>query len=100
MRIEWRTNNAYDSVLVIDDEGQVVQWADADTILANGRTALADMLTAPVELSSWSLDDPDETDPDGYGELVLAREPGDGQADIPDAKLLAERLAFRFGATD
>ena len=101
MRIEWRTNNAYDSVLRIDDDGKLLDWADASSISAGkSRPILADLLVEPIELESWSMDEPTSTDPEDYGELVLARETGDDGAEIPSVRLLAKRLAFHFRATD
>jgi len=90
MNIEWRTNNAYDSVLVIDDEGKVVTW-----FANNSADSIRDMLVELGDVGDWEGRDPEEvTDPNEYGELVLCRA-ADG-AVLEIGPQFAERLAFWF----
>jgi len=90
MNIQWRTNNAYDSVLVIDDGGKIVTWF-ADNQADSIRNVLVNM----GDLADWEGRAPEGvTDPDEYGELVLSRA-ADG-AVLEIGPQFGERLAFWF----
>ena len=60
--LEHRKNNAYDSILLLDDGKVVGEWiADEHALHAYHN---------PGDLTDWSETWPDETDPAAYGDLV------------------------------
>lgn len=93
MKAQWRTNNAYDSICLLDDDDKVVQAAQ----VGKG-SVLRDFLLAH-NYDEWSLDPvepPNDTtiDYDQYGELVMERDSIDGAVTELDADLFRARLAF------
>ena len=62
--LEHRTNNGYDSILLIEDGVVIGEW----TVGSNGDEM--DNYNNPGDLHFWSATYPDETSPEDYGELV------------------------------
>lgn len=63
--LEYRTNNAYDSVLLVEDGTVIGAW-DAAVVPR-------DHLDNPGDLSDWDATYPDCTDPDDYGTLLWTK---------------------------
>lgn len=95
-RIQWRHSNGYDSVLVIDESGEVITWCDA-AYHEGDCWPLRDMLTEIGDLNDWSLQSVTETEPAHYGELIMERHRSGEVLELnPD--LYRKRLAFHFNA--
>lgn len=92
MRVQWRTNSGYESVLVLDDDG-TIQTAFSP---ATNEEALS-TLQSLEGLDDWrgnEFPDPaDNVSPDGYGDLVIERDE-DGRVLSLDVERFKERLAF------
>lgn len=71
--LQHRHNNAYDTVLLVEDGKVIGQW----TVGAKG-DELANF-AKPGDLRDWEPTNPEVTDPDAYGELI-ATESGDASA--------------------
>ena len=93
--VEWRHNNAYDTVLVTDEDHRITSvYTVGDK---SGLDALRHALTDLGDLDDWHGDpiDPDAENPGDYGDLVLQRAACGTVTDL-NPKLFAERLAFWF----
>ena len=61
--LEHRTNNAYDTILLVEDSAVIGAWdAAREDAMKNFRE--------PGDLNDWAHTNPDATDPADYGELV------------------------------
>lgn len=91
LTIEWRTNNAYDSLLIIcESEAIRTVFSPAD------HAEIQDCLVALGDLSAWDGLDPDpDITPEDYGSLVMRRSE-DGTVLALDPPTFAARLAFWF----
>jgi hypothetical protein len=67
---EWRTNQESDTILIVDDASNTVRQA-----LPANADVLSDFLTETGDLNTWSggAIAANQTRPDAWGELVIAR---------------------------
>ncbi len=98
MKLHLYTNNAYDTVALINDEDQVVSTWDAATPTTKNNTALTEALTT-TDPDLWDNqgDDTDVLDFEDGNELFLIIN-DDGSWETPDKELLVSRLDFHLGA--
>ena len=61
-KLELRHNNAFDTVLLLDDLVIVGAWTVTPEVKANFEN--------PGDLNDWEATPVDESDPEAYGELV------------------------------
>ena len=93
LTIEWRTNNAYDTILILEEDTIVTVFSPA------ARREIHDLLTDLGDLSDWQGVEPDQALlPEAYGDLVMARSE-DGTVLEMDGAHLKERLAYWFRGT-
>jgi len=91
MLAQWRTNNSYDTVLILDDEGRVkTQFRD------NEADSIHNLLVNPGRFADWKGNAPSSMAPDDYGALVMERDDMDGTTNIPDPDLFCHLLALWF----
>lgn len=97
MKLHIYTNNAYDTVALVNDENQIVSHWDANTKGGVRDTALEDALYT-TDVSKWD-DQGHEIDSeefaDGNDLFLVIRE--DGEWEVDDRELLVSRLSFHFG---
>jgi len=92
LTIEWRTNNAYDTILILEGDTIVTVFSPAET------KEIHDLLTDLGDLREWQGTEPDEgLVAEAYGDLVMTRSE-DGTVLELDSAHLGERLACWFGA--
>ena len=65
--IEHRTNNAYDSILLIEGGKVIGAWT------VGQRGDELENFASPGDLADWEATYPDETDPADYGDLVASK---------------------------
>lgn len=97
MKLHIYTNNAYDTVALVNQDNQVVSHWDADASGGVQKTALEDALYT-TDVSEWD-EQGHEIDADDFAEgndlfLVIHE---DGEWEVEDRKLLAARLSFHLG---
>lgn len=91
--IEWRTTNAYDTILILHDDTICTIFSPAE------RQEIDDMLIDLGDLHAWQGMDPDEgLRAEAYGDLVMARSE-DGTVTALNGAHLKERLAYWFRGT-
>lgn len=97
MKLHIYTNNAYDTVALVNDENQVVSHWDANSKGGVQKTALEDALYT-TDVSEWD-EQGHEIDADDFAEgndlLLVIHE--DGEWEVDDRDLLASRLSFHLG---
>jgi hypothetical protein len=97
MKLHIYTNNACDTVALVNDEGRVVSHWDANSKGGAQRTALEDALHT-TDVSEWD-DQGREIDADDFAAgndlFLIIHE--DGEWEVEDRDLLASRLGFHFG---
>lgn len=100
--VEWRTNNAYDSLVVcwtgtLDGQPEAQETRVITVFLPAGKEEIQDFLVSPGSFADWNGNEipDDDTSPEDYGELVLSRTEDNGVS-CPDGERFAERLAFWF----
>lgn len=64
--LQHRTNNGYDSVLLVDNGVVMGEWSF-------GSRSEAEAAYADGDPADWAPTFPDDIDPDAYGELVSER---------------------------
>lgn len=97
MKLHIYTNNAYDTVALVNEENQVVSHWDANAKGGVQKTALEDALYT-TDVSEWD-DQGHEIDADEFAEgndlfLVIHE---DGEWKVKNPKLLTDRLSFHLG---
>lgn len=94
VRLELRTNDAYDTVLHVKGGGVVGAW----TVDHGPECPLKHMLAdnSPENWDDGPLMAGEPTDPDAYGELVYSV-CDEGLWTVPDKKRLRDRLTFHLG---
>jgi hypothetical protein len=88
---EWRTTDASDTILIVDDDNTVRQALTADAQI------LSTFLTDTGDLNSWSGGSVDAAhkSPDAWGELVIARA-STGEVITMDPRLFWEGIYSWF----
>ena len=97
MKLHIYTNNAYDTVALVNEDGKIVSHWDANAKGGVQKTALEDALYTD-DVSEWD-DQGHEIAAEEFGEgndlfLVIH---DDGEWEVEDRKLLADRLRFHLG---
>lgn len=97
MKLHIYTNNAYDTVALINEEGKVTSYWDANSKGGSKGTALEDALYTS-DVSEWD-DHGHEIDADEFaaGNQLFLAILEDGEWQVEDRKLLGERLSFHLG---
>lgn len=97
MKLHIYTNNAYDTVALVNEQNHVIGHRDASQKGGERATALEDALYA-TNVGEWN-DHGEEINVDDFAEgndLVLIIDE-DGEWEIQDRELLTERLSFHLG---
>ena len=97
MKIHLYTNNAYDTIALIADDGQVTSTWEANAPGGIHETALEDALYTD-DLSGWDEQGKD-VDPDDFeeGQALFLIINEDGSWETYDKDLTFSRLAFHLG---